>query len=173
MPFSLDFAVLYGQSIRDYIYDATGGTDRTVKFFDQTGVNSFADGDTTYNGVCEVCHTLTTYHRNNAWGDDTHYVANNCISCHRHTDGFAHGGGEGAGCEDCHGKDADNGGAGTTQSHSTHMENDADDLKGPHITCGDCHDTDNYPKFKDGKDLFKPLSVTIAIVKAVYNGVNR
>ncbi len=70
-PSPPNFAVLYGQSIRDYIYDATGGTDRTVKFFDQTGVNSFADGDTTYNGVCEVCHTQTTYHRNDGSGTIT------------------------------------------------------------------------------------------------------
>ncbi len=101
----------------------------------------------------------------------SHYPANNCISCHSHIDGFGHGGGTGAGCEDCHGKDG--GGAGTTVSHSTHMENDADDLKGPHITCGDCHDTDNYPKFKDGKDLSQTVVCNNCHSPGgSYNGVN-
>jgi hypothetical protein len=43
-------------------------------------------------------------------------------------------------------------GAGTTVSHSTHTENDADDLRGPNITCDACHDTSNFPYFKSGTD---------------------
>jgi len=144
------FAVMYGQFVKDLI--DVSGTNTEVKFFDQTGTNSFADGDETYDGVCEVCHTQTKHYRNDGSGT-SHYPADNCSRCHSHIDGFAHGGGGGIGCEDCHGKDSDNGGYGTTASHSTHMENDADDLKGPHITCGDCHDTNNYPMFKDGKNL--------------------
>ena len=167
------FAVIYGQYIKDTI--VVDGTNKTVKFFDQTGAKSFADGDTTYNGVCEVCHTLTDHFSNNGGAPDQNHAnvggagGTNCITCHRHVDGFGHGAGTEAGCEDCHGKD---GGAGTTVSHSTHMENDADDLKGPHITCGDCHDTNNYPLFRDGKDLSQTtVCDTCHSPSGSYNGV--
>jgi|GEM_PF-1662743 len=113
------------------------------------------------DGVCDVCH---------ASGGDPHPDANHpgnhnqgdngdsCMVCHSHTSSFAHGGGAGEGCEPCHGHDAGyeyspgefSQGAGTVQSHSTHTENDADDLKGPNIACGDCHDINNFPYFKSG-----------------------
>jgi galactitol-specific phosphotransferase system IIB component len=124
---------------------------KAVKFFKTTDVNSFADGDETYNGICEVCHTQTTYHKNNGTGL-SHNAGTNCIQCHTHLNGFGHGGAGGIGCEGCHGKDADNGGKGTTVSHSTHTENDADDLRGPFIGCNSCHDTNNFPYFKSGID---------------------
>jgi hypothetical protein len=98
-----------------------------------------------YNGVCEVCHTATAYHRNDASGNHSHYAGETCSVCHKHSDQFTHGGGES--CDTCHGYD---GGAGTSQSHSTHTENDSDDLKGPHADCSECHDTGNFPDFADG-----------------------
>ena len=105
--------------------------------------------------MCEVCHTQTVYHKNDGTGD-YHYPAARCYVCHEHVNGFKYDHGEsGADCEDCHGHDDGwNGGDyyGTTQSHSTHTENDSDDLKGPHITCSDCHDTNDYPFFKSGTD---------------------
>ena len=122
--------------------------DKTVIFTSRWGPNSFADGDETYDGVCEVCHTETKHHRNdgNNPDPDAHYAGTDCISCHKHfPDEFVHGGG--AGCESCHGYD---GGAGTYFSHSTHTENDSDDLKGPNKDCPDCHDTNSYPDFADG-----------------------
>jgi predicted CXXCH cytochrome family protein len=130
---SATFAVMYGQYIKDVL------NTKTVKFFDQEGANSFADGDTTYNSVCEVCHTQTTYHRNNASGDHTHYVATNCVSCHPHKNGFAHGGGSGTGCDSCHGHSG---------SHYRHS-----DVDPPATACGDCHNTSSYPGFSDGKNL--------------------
>ena len=146
---SSTFAMMYGQDIRNSV---EGGQ---VKFFDRKGDNSYADGDTTYNGVCEVCHTQTMYHKNNGTGN-YHYPASRCYVCHDHINAFAYDHGEpGKDCEDCHGHDDGwNGGSyyGTTQSHSTHTENDSDDLKGPYITCSDCHDTNNYPFFKSGTD---------------------
>ncbi len=154
------FAAMYGQYIRDII--VVDGTNKTVKFFDQTGANSFADGDTTYNGVCEVCHTQTEHYRNNGGAPDQNHGnllcigeagGTNCITCHNHVNGFGHSGGDS--CEECHGHDDGwNGGTyyGTTQSHSTHTENDSDDLKGPNIICGDCHDINNFPYFKSGID---------------------
>ena len=113
------FAAMYGQYIKDNMdISADGsGVNKAVKFFDQVGTKSFADGDTTYNGVCEVCHTQTTYHRNDASGDHIHFAATNCVSCHPHTEGFKGGGGP---CDGCH-----YGGAGgaypATGSHAMHF----------------------------------------------------
>jgi len=147
------FAMMYGQYIKDAI--DVSGTNKQVKFFDRKGIKSYADGDATYDGVCEVCHTQTLYHKNDGTGN-YHYPAARCYVCHDHIKGFKYDHGEpGKDCEDCHGHDDGwNGGSyyGTTQSHSTHTENDSDDLKGPYITCSDCHDTNNYPFFKSGTD---------------------
>lgn len=172
---SSDFAVMYGQFIKDQISvcsitrdkSCTDDTDcpvgeecslvGNVKFFDKKGANSYADGDTTYNGICEVCHTQTIYHRNDGLGE-SHYPAVRCSICHTHVDNFAetdHTGKSGPDCEGCHGHDDGwNGGGyfGTTLSHSTHTENDSDDLKGPFIDCDVCHDTNDYPFFRSGTD---------------------
>lgn len=85
------FAITYGKLVKDVV------NTKDVKFFRPTDTNSFADGDGTYNGICEVCHTQTTYHRNNASGDHTHNVATKCTLCHDHKEGFK------ASCNACHG----------------------------------------------------------------------
>jgi predicted CxxxxCH...CXXCH cytochrome family protein len=85
-----NFTVVYGQLVKDYV------NSMYVRFFRPEGTKSFADGDATYDGICEVCHTQTTYHRNNATGDHTHQAATNCTTCHAHEEGFA-------GCAGCHG----------------------------------------------------------------------
>ena len=113
---------------------------------------AFAEDNEPWCGICQTCHTENDHHTNDDSADHTHNVGANCISCHPHSSGFTHGGGSGGDCDECHGKDADMGGTGTTQSHSTHTENDSDDLRGPNITCADCHDTDNFPYFKSGND---------------------
>jgi hypothetical protein len=146
-----DFAMIYGQYVKDNVIDSQ------VKLFNRKGTNSFADGDTTYNGVCEICHTQTLYHRKDGSGSP-HYPAVRCSICHSHIGGFAdtdHTGGSGPDCEDCHGHDDGWAGGsyfGTTGSHSSHTENDSDDLKGPFIDCDTCHDIYNYPYFKSGTD---------------------
>ena len=146
-----DFAILYGQYVRDSIGDSP------VKFFNRKGAYSFADGDETYNGVCEICHTQTLYHRNDGTGAP-HYPGARCSICHVHTGGFGesdHTGGSGPDCEDCHGHDDGWAGGnyfGTRGSHSTHTENDSDDAKGPFIDCDACHDIYDYPYFKSGTD---------------------
>lgn len=81
-------------------------------------------------------------------------------ACHIGTAKWGSGGGD-ANCITCHGHDAgyeyESGkfsqGRGTFKAHSTHTENDADDRKGPNVTCDSCHDTAHFPLFKDGKDL--------------------
>ena len=145
------FAVMYGQYIKDNI------NDRPVKFFDNDVDHSYADGDEVYDGVCEVCHTQTKYNRNDGSGAE-HYTGDSCNNCHSHLDGLAHGSGED--CIGCHGHDINyeyspglfSQGKGTVVSHSTHTENDSDDVKGPFIACDVCHDTSNYPTFKSGTD---------------------
>lgn len=132
-----------------------------------------SDGHATSTKICEACHSITKYHRYDTLSDpddsgpllpqmtqDHHNLAD-CISCHPHRNGFAHGGGGGANCESCHGHDGgyeyESGkyseGRGTATSHSTHTENDSDDLRGPHLACDSCHDTDNFPDFKSGTDF--------------------
>ncbi len=140
------------------IISTPNGGDREVIFTSRTGAHSFADGDETYDGVCEVCHTQTNHHRHDGQNPDpdSHYAGEDCAICHAHEDEFTHGGGQE--CIVCHGHDPDyeyapgqfSQGAGTHYSHSTHTEGDADDLKGPDLTCGVCHDTDNFPYFISG-----------------------
>jgi len=78
--------------IRDSIRTADLNT-MQVKFLRYTGVNSFADGDTTRDGICEVCHTTTKYYTRYGSGfanhsDGVNYDGANCNSCHSHAAGF-------------------------------------------------------------------------------------
>ena len=150
--------------VRDSVLTPESGT-LPVIFTAETGANSFADGDNVYDGICEVCHTTTNHFRNDGTAPQQNHenlggkAGTNCTDCHPHSNGFKHGG-SGNGCISCHGHDAGYEyapgqyceGDGTAQSHSTHTENDADDLKGPFVTCDACHDTSNYPYFKSGID---------------------
>lgn len=72
----------------------TDHTGREVRFLRYTGANSFADGDKTYDGICEVCHTQTKYYRRDGTGFVNHsggvnYDGKRCIACHSHSTGFA------------------------------------------------------------------------------------
>ena len=107
------FAIIYGQGINTYIPDFT----KQVKFFDHEGENSFAkndflggdiDGDgnlddSTPDGVCQVCHTLTAHWRSDGTkaevGVHTGLGGTNCTSCHPHSQGFKPAGA----CDSCHG----------------------------------------------------------------------
>ncbi|MDY6990444.1 MAG: choice-of-anchor Q domain-containing protein [Thermodesulfobacteriota bacterium] len=99
----------------------------------RTGVNSGADGDETYDGACEVCHTGTLYHTND--GDNTnHFDGVDCVACHPHS------------TPDMFGALA----VTAIESHQTHMG----DPKGPVITaCTDCHHASTYSLFSDGEPL--------------------
>jgi predicted CxxxxCH...CXXCH cytochrome family protein len=59
-------------------------------------------GHITSTRVCEVCHSITSYHRYDTSGqaDLGHYNAQNCVECHSHKTGFS---GLGGACDACHG----------------------------------------------------------------------
>ena len=63
-----------------------GDTEREVIFTARTGPKSFADGDKTYDGICEVCHTETNHHRNDGTGSSGHHEGEDCTNenCHKH-----------------------------------------------------------------------------------------
>ncbi len=83
--------------IADVIPTPNSG-DQPVVFTQIEGDNSFADGNDTYNGVCEVCHTATSYHRNSTEGLHDHYAGQNCTTvCHPHSEEFF------PNCHTCHG----------------------------------------------------------------------
>ncbi len=69
-----------------------------------TDPDDFAYTTTPFNGICQTCHTATSYHTNT--GDNTGHGSADCVSCHPHGDGFA---GSGGSCMDCHGSAQDNG----------------------------------------------------------------
>ena len=140
------YGIVYGKLIKHEIQTPNSGL-KPVRFFRPTGANSFADGDASYDGVCEVCHTLTNHFRNDGSApDQTHdnvggAAGQQCTgACHLHSGGFAHGkGGSGIGCIECHGHEAGtlydvdatapytagtdpSQGKGTVKPHSTHTE---------------------------------------------------
>jgi cytochrome c5 len=58
---------------------------RPVVFSSYTGPNSFADGDSTYDGICEVCHTHTMHHRFDGSAPmQSHNDGTDCTICHSH-----------------------------------------------------------------------------------------
>jgi hypothetical protein len=127
------FAVIYGRLVRTSI-DTPNGGPKPVKFFENFGSNSFADGDTTFDGVCEVCHTLTNHHRTdgNAPGDfdaSSNFIGHNdgtkCTDCHLHSAGFQ------VSCGSCHDYPP------TSGSHWAHVNPGTADYY--NIECSTCH----------------------------------
>lgn len=88
------------------VHNRTLSQDKTVVFTAQTGTNSFSDGDPAANdGICQVCHTATNYHRHDGTGA-SHNEGADCTSCHPHDAGFMPVGGD---CTGCHAAPQDNG----------------------------------------------------------------
>jgi hypothetical protein len=82
-----NFAIVYGQGVNHYVPDEA--PTRPVRFFRSEGANSFADGDATYDGICEVCHTQTNHHRNDGTApQQSHFDGARCTTCHSHANGF-------------------------------------------------------------------------------------
>jgi len=153
------FAIRYPGYIKQQISTPNSGL-KTVRFFNNAGVKSFASSSTTIDGVCQVCHTKTKYF-NNVTGasnklDQGHQSApagSNCVTCHKHKVGFK------ADCSQCHGSPPIvntkggpdglvlSGGTGSTGAtlagaHARHAKSLAYD-------CTVCHD--NYsPAHRDG-----------------------
>jgi hypothetical protein len=73
--------------IREQIETPHSGV-KNVAFTEYNGTESMADGNSNYNGVCEVCHTTTTYHQNTSAGDHSHHAGARCTGCHLHNSGF-------------------------------------------------------------------------------------
>ncbi len=106
------FTIIYGRLIRKEIktqnilnpLNPKPGV-KVVRFFNASGTHSFADGDTAYDGICEVCHTETSHFRNDGTGSDQNHTnqgtipGQNCANtCHPANDGF-----KPSGCNTCHG----------------------------------------------------------------------
>ncbi len=154
------FGIIYGNLINTPLRTPNSGN-KVVKFFGKTGANSFADGDGTYDGVCEVCHTQTIYHKNSAAGNHTHNAGIDCTTCHLHIDGF-----KGTGCNVCHGFppviDTASGGpdglvdnpgvtgSATSGAHDYHVN-----IKG--FPCVDCH----YDSVGSGLTHNSGLTITL------------
>ncbi|MBI5075449.1 MAG: CxxxxCH/CxxCH domain-containing protein [Nitrospirae bacterium] len=145
------FALIYGQFVRTSVLGADN-VNKVVKFFSNTGQNSFAydesltGTDPTPNGICQVCHTLTEHWRadgsRSAQGVHASQNGANCVTCHKHEEGF-----QAAGCNTCHGFPPINATAGgpdglvsspaatgsiTAGAHNRHFN-------GLGIDCADCH----------------------------------
>lgn len=104
------FAIGYGSSIRESIdYTKTNVTppvllSKPVRFFRDTRAASFADGDATLDGICEVCHTQTRHFRDDGTAPDQLHAnvggaaGMKCTVCHPHSQGFKFS------CVGCHGQ---------------------------------------------------------------------
>jgi predicted CxxxxCH...CXXCH cytochrome family protein len=76
-----------------------------VTFTAKASASDYADDASPFEGVCQVCHSATSYYKGS--GAETHYAdpGNACVNCHSHngksSDQLAF---EGAGdCDSCHG----------------------------------------------------------------------
>ncbi len=116
------YAIIHGKLIKERIKvpgSGTPGTWKQVRFFRKSGANSYADSDSTLDGVCQVCHTRTGHFRNDGTGEDQMHrnaspgnpngaAGETCTAkCHQHIGGFAHGKGYTNVdlCVECHGHD--------------------------------------------------------------------
>jgi len=99
-----------------------------------------------YDGVCEVCHTDTDYHRNSPELDHAHEADVRCTDCHLHELGFL------TSCTACHGEPPD----GTESpnrsgAHALHLTA----AYGPKITgCDTCHASDQDETHDNGTASF-------------------
>ncbi|MFV2073403.1 MAG: hypothetical protein ACC742_12225, partial [Thermoanaerobaculales bacterium] len=82
------------------VADTTGGTNPENSYL---GVTTGAGGGPFTDGICETCHTKTSYHRNNLSADHSHNANYRCVGCHPHSQGFAAGESTGGvTCASCH-----------------------------------------------------------------------
>ncbi|MCB2184362.1 MAG: CxxxxCH/CxxCH domain-containing protein [Desulfobulbaceae bacterium] len=118
------FGLFYGQFLRKEIKTPFGN--QIISFFNPHGGFVDDSGSITPTGVCQVCHSNTGYWTYDG-SNNTHNSQTNCLICHEHEAGFAPGAGGAGG------------------KHPGHLL-----LAG--VTCGTCHDTNNFPYFHSGTD---------------------
>ncbi len=72
--------------VREVVFESRG---RDAGF---PSLHSFADADQDgngyYDGICETCHTLTKFHRNDPSGGHSHNTGRTCTICHAHVNHF-------------------------------------------------------------------------------------
>jgi len=81
------------------VRNVTLGADKAVVFTARTGPGSFNDGVGAEDGICQVCHTATRFHRHDGFGT-AHRPGADCTACHTHARGFIPPSGNF--CIDCH-----------------------------------------------------------------------
>ena len=99
-----------------------------------------------YDGVCEVCHTDTDYHRNNPELDHAHEAAVRCTDCHLHSLGFL------TSCTTCHGEPPDGvESPNRAGAHAAHLTA----AHGPKIVdCYLCHASEDEDTHDNGQPSF-------------------
>ncbi|MFZ4399129.1 MAG: cytochrome c3 family protein [Bacteroidales bacterium] len=112
--------------IRSSIVTPNSGI-KPIVFTANTVPNDFVVGSGNFNGVCEVCHTLTDHYTNTSGGtsDARHFPASqNCLTCHPHNKGFA----AQTDCFSCHNSVADKPGVGPSGGRRQIVDNTGDGL---------------------------------------------
>ncbi len=95
--------------VRDVVFESRGADSGGAALHSYADADQDANG--VYDGVCEVCHTLTGVHQNSSAGYHRHQRGNSCLTCHPHV---GQGGNVGAflvdptlECADCHNRPLD------------------------------------------------------------------
>jgi DNA-binding beta-propeller fold protein YncE len=117
-----------------------------------SGASDFVHGvcePPAYDGICEVCHTQTEFHRNAAAGDHEHFTNIRCTACHPHSNGFTS---RYDNCADCHGEPPDGVAfPNLAGAHAIHQT----DAHGPQISdCSTCHSSEDAASHMDGVASF-------------------
>jgi len=112
--------------INDIITTPNSGN-KPVAFASNSSASNYADASGTFDGVCEVCHTLTDHYTNTTGGtsDARHVPASQkCTTCHPHNQGFY----AQSNCLDCHNAVQDKPGVGPVGGRRQIVDNTGNGL---------------------------------------------
>ncbi len=84
--------------LRDDVDSFVAGASTPLVYQSTPDHFAFAESEPPWVGSCQVCHTATNHHRNDAGADHDHQMGETCTMCHPHDEGFLPSGG----CTDCH-----------------------------------------------------------------------
>jgi len=137
--------------VRDVVHNDSLGVGKPVIFTARSGAGSFNDGKGADDGICQVCHTNTAYHKYDGTGSP-HNNGMNCTVCHPHADGFTTV--DGPFCIKCHS-------SGVPDRHHLvydrpippgsvipHPDSDRDSVPDSNYGCLSCHD-ENFSERRD------------------------